>query len=52
MKIMITAQEAMERGIWLELMQLFGLHEEDTISPGEQFILTEEQAIRLELIRT
>ncbi|WP_201305470.1 hypothetical protein [Paenibacillus puerhi] len=51
MKIMITAQEALDRGIWIDIVQLFGLQEEDTIMPGEQFILTEEQALQLNLIR-
>lgn len=44
MKVMITANEAMEKGIWAEIMSMFGRREEDEIWPNEEFILTEAQA--------
>ncbi|CAM3615418.1 hypothetical protein [Marinicrinis lubricantis] len=50
MKVIITASEAMERGIWNDVMSLFGRVEEDDIWPNEEFILTETQAKELGLI--
>ncbi|MCI3918756.1 hypothetical protein MO973_00715 [Paenibacillus sp. TRM 82003] len=50
MKVMITVQEAVERGVWFELMELFGRSAEDDIWPNEQFILTEAQARKLGLL--
>ncbi|MDR6554837.1 hypothetical protein [Paenibacillus qinlingensis] len=51
MKIMITAAEAMEKGVWLELLRLFGRDKDEDIWPGQEFILTEQQAIHLKLIK-
>ncbi|MCP1309245.1 hypothetical protein [Paenibacillus tyrfis] len=51
MKILITASEAMEKGVWLEVLGMFGRDPDEEIGLGEQFILTEEQALALELIR-
>ncbi|MFK7693938.1 hypothetical protein [Paenibacillus sp. HJGM_3] len=51
MKVMITAKEAMDRGIWPEVMRLFGRDQKDEIWPNEEFILTEEQAKRLGLLK-
>jgi hypothetical protein len=50
MKITITAKEAMDRGIWTEVMQLFGREKEDETWPNEEFILTEEQARKLGIL--
>jgi hypothetical protein len=50
-KVLITAQEAMERGIWPEVMKWFGRDKEDDIWPNEEFILTEEQARELGLLK-
>lgn len=47
---MISASEAMEKGIWMELLKLFGRDKEEEFWPNEEFILTEEQAVQLELI--
>ncbi|MGG1516257.1 hypothetical protein ABE504_12635 [Paenibacillus oryzisoli] len=51
MKIMITAQEAMNKGVWPQLLLLFGRDKDEEVWPGEQFILTEQQAIQLKLIK-
>ncbi|MGO4373623.1 hypothetical protein [Paenibacillus sp. 2TAB19] len=51
MKIMISASEAMEKGVWKELLRLFGRDEEEEFWPQEEFILTEQQALRLNLIK-
>ncbi|WP_170308016.1 hypothetical protein [Paenibacillus dakarensis] len=52
MKIMISKIEAMERNIWAEIVLLFGLKdEEDATWDNEQFILTENQARELGLIK-
>ncbi|MEC0244440.1 hypothetical protein P4H65_01240 [Paenibacillus chitinolyticus] len=50
MKIMITQSEALEKGIWPDVMKMFGLNQEDDVWPGEEFVLTEEQARKLGLI--
>lgn len=50
MKVMITVQEAVERGIWVELMEMFGRDAEDDVWPNEEFILTETQARDLGLL--
>lgn len=50
MKIIITQLEAVEKGIWAEIMLMFGLSEDDEIWESEQFILTEEQAKKLGVI--
>ncbi|MDQ0059045.1 hypothetical protein [Paenibacillus harenae] len=51
MKIMISASEAMEKGVWKELLRLFGRDEDEEFWPQEEFILTEEQALLLNLIK-
>jgi hypothetical protein len=48
---MITVSEAMEKGVWLEIMRLFGRDKEEEFWPQEEFILTEEQALSLKLIK-
>lgn len=50
MKIIITQEEAVQKGIWNEVMQMFGVQNEDETYSQEQFILTEEQAKQLKLI--
>ncbi len=50
MKIIITQEEAVQKGIWNEVMKMFGVQNEDETYPQEQFILTEEQAKQLKLI--
>jgi hypothetical protein len=51
LKIMISAAEAMEKGVWKELLLLFGRDDNEEFWPAEQFILTEEQALKLKLIQ-
>lgn len=51
MKIVITQSEAVEKGIWLKVMKAFGLDQDDEVWEKEQFILTEDQARELGLIR-
>ncbi|WP_410769073.1 hypothetical protein [Fontibacillus sp. BL9] len=51
MKIIITQSEAVEKGIWTKIMIMFGISDTDEIWDSEQFILTEEQAKELGLIR-
>ncbi len=51
MKVLITASEAIEKGIWLEVLSMFGRDPDEELGLGEQFILTEEQALSLGLIR-
>jgi hypothetical protein len=51
LKIMISASEAMEKGIWPEIIRLFGRDKDEEFWPGEEFILTEEQARKLNLLR-
>ncbi|WP_187386551.1 hypothetical protein [Paenibacillus ihumii] len=50
MKIIITQGEAVEKGIWLKVMEAFGLEQNDEVWEKEQFILTEEQAREFGLI--
>ena len=50
-KIMITQEEAMQRKIWDQVIQMFGLDADKDYWQNEQFILTEEQARQLGLIR-
>jgi hypothetical protein len=50
MKIIIDTEEALEKGIWIELVKMFGLDEDKEVFPHEQFILTEDQAKELGLI--
>ncbi|MFF2155307.1 hypothetical protein ACFVVQ_08350 [Paenibacillus chitinolyticus] len=50
MKIMITQSEALEKGIWPEVMKMFGLNQEDDVWSSEEFVLSEEQAKTLGLI--
>lgn len=50
MKIMITQSEALEKGIWPEVMSMFGLNQEDDVWGNEEFVLTEEQARKLGLL--
>lgn len=51
MKIIITQSEAVERGVWKQVMKAFGISSEDEIWETEQFILTEDQAREMGLIR-
>ncbi|MDQ8737289.1 hypothetical protein [Paenibacillus sp. LHD-38] len=51
MKVMISASEAMEKGVWKEIIRLFGRDEDEEFWPQEEFILSEEQALRLNLIK-
>lgn len=51
MKIMITQQEAMQRKIWDKIIDMFGLEKDKDYWENEQFILTEEQARQVGLIR-
>ncbi|MDF2648321.1 MAG: hypothetical protein K0Q73_4126 [Paenibacillus sp.] len=51
LKIMISASEAMEKGVWSEILRLFGRDKDEEIWPQEVFILTEEQALKLNLIK-
>lgn len=54
MKIVITAGEALEKGIWLELCDLKGIKEwainEGQMDHNEEITLTEEEAQALWLI--
>ncbi|WP_200897678.1 hypothetical protein [Paenibacillus wulumuqiensis] len=50
MKIIITQEEAVQKGVWNEVMQMFGVQSEDETYPQEQYILTEEQARKLQII--
>lgn len=51
MKVIITQREALEKGIWPEIMTMFGLDEDDTVWESEEFILSEERARKLGLLR-
>lgn len=51
MKVTISQSEAMEKGIWDEIIILFGLDKEAEFWPTEEFILTEQQAKKLGIIR-
>jgi hypothetical protein len=51
LKIMISASEAMEKGVWKEILLLFGRDQDEEIWPAEEFILTEAQALKLNLIK-
>jgi hypothetical protein len=51
MKIIITQKEATDKGIWTEIMGMFGVTKEDEVWGNEEFILTEEQARQVGLIR-
>jgi hypothetical protein len=51
LKIMISASEAMDKGVWKELLRLFGRDEDEEFWPQEQFILSEEQELLLNLIK-
>jgi hypothetical protein len=50
MKVIITQAEAVEKGIWIDVMKMFGVYNEDEVWPNEEYILTEEQARKLGLI--
>ncbi|MEK3947605.1 hypothetical protein MHB46_03830 [Paenibacillus sp. FSL H7-0703] len=51
MKIIITQQEAVDKGIWTEIMGMFAVNKEDEVWQNEEFILTEEQARQVGLLR-
>jgi hypothetical protein len=51
LKIMIKASEAMEKGIWEDILRLFGRDQDEEFWPNEEFILTEEQAHKLNLFK-
>lgn len=48
---MISAAEAIEKGVWKDILRLFGRDPDEDFWPKEEFILTEEQAIQLKLIK-
>jgi hypothetical protein len=50
MKIIITHGEALHKGVWGQIMLMFGITEDSEVWINEQFILTEEQARALGLI--
>ncbi|MCC3378310.1 hypothetical protein ACFQ5D_00525 [Paenibacillus farraposensis] len=50
MRIIITQKEAVDKGIWTEIMGMFGVIKEDEVWPNEEFILTEEQARQVGLL--
>ncbi|HZG58640.1 hypothetical protein [Paenibacillus sp.] len=52
MKVIITLQEAVERGVWDRIREWFGRDEKDELWPNEEFILTEEQARELGWLTT
>ncbi|WP_321178501.1 hypothetical protein NYE54_21115 [Paenibacillus sp. FSL K6-1330] len=51
MKVIITQAEAMQKNIWEDIMLMFGRTDEDEVWDTEQFILTEEQARKLGLLK-
>ena len=51
MKVIITQAEAMQKNIWDDIMLMFGRTDEDEVWDTEQFILTEEQARKLGLLK-
>ncbi|GGA30619.1 hypothetical protein [Paenibacillus physcomitrellae] len=51
MKVIITQSEAIDKGIWPQVMQWFGIGNEDDTWPTEEFILTEEQAREAGLLK-
>ncbi|MBJ9993144.1 MULTISPECIES: hypothetical protein [Paenibacillus] len=51
MKIIITQAEAVEKGIWGEVMKMFGVEAEEEVWPSEEYIMTEEQARRIGIIQ-
>jgi hypothetical protein len=51
LKIMVSASEAMEKGVWKDIIRLFGRDEDEDFWPKEEFILSEEQALLLNLIK-
>ncbi len=50
MKVIISQMEAIEKGIWDDIIILFGLDKEAEFWPTEEFILTEQQAKQLGII--
>ncbi|MGZ0040912.1 MULTISPECIES: hypothetical protein [Paenibacillus] len=51
MKIIITQKEAVDKGIWTEIMGMFAVTKEDEVWQNEEFILTEEQARQVGLLK-
>lgn len=51
MKIIITQKEAADKGIWTEIMGMFAVTNEDEVWANEEFILTEEQARQVGLLK-
>ncbi|KAE8558068.1 hypothetical protein BJH92_22195 [Paenibacillus polymyxa] len=51
MKIIITQKEAADKGIWTEIMGMFAVTKEDEVWQNEEFILTEEQARQVGLLK-
>ncbi|HZG85684.1 hypothetical protein [Paenibacillus sp.] len=51
MKVILTLQEAMEKGLWSRMKPWFGRDDEDELWPNEEFVLTEEQAKELGLLK-
>lgn len=52
-KVIVTFQEAVERGLWARMRPWFGRDErdEEELWPNEEFVLTEAQAQELGLLR-
>jgi len=50
MKVTISQIEAIEKGVWDDIIILFGLDKEAEFWPTEEFILTEQQAKQLGII--
>ena len=51
MKIIITHNEAITKGIWPQISEWFGVQKDDETWPTEEFILTEDQAKQVGLIK-
>jgi hypothetical protein len=50
MKVIVTFQEAVERGFWARMQPWFGRDDEEELWPNEEFVLTEAQAQELGLL--
>jgi len=51
MKVILTLQEAVEKGLWSRMKAWFGRDDEDELWPNEEFVLSEEQARELGLLK-
>lgn len=56
MKIIITAREIMDKGLWKDVCRMFGYNEwavnEGLMSEDDEIILTNSQAIELGLLQS